>query len=407
MNFLRDSFVANFEGLVKRTDFLKDIHEMLNILQKRYRQPIDIEFAHDGKDFYLLQCRSQSYGSETEPADIPVDIENKQVLFSANKHITNGKVTGITHIVYVDPVKYSELNNHEDLLSVGKAIGRLNELLPKRQFILMGPGRWGSRGDIKLGVSITYSEINKTALLIEIAKKKKDYVPDLSFGTHFFQDLVEANIKYLPLYPDDDGIIFDEDYYKNSKNIFPELIPDLAHLQDVIKVIDITTLSGNILNIYMNADREMAIGLIEEKNENQQSGDFLQKKPVFNIDKDIHWRWRLRMAEKLASKLDAKHFGVIGLYIFGSTKNATAGPGSDIDLLVHTRGNNQQLKELNAWLDGWSISLSQINFERTGYNSDGLLDVHIITDKDIANKTSYAIKIGAITDAARPLTIGS
>jgi len=51
--------------------------------------------------------------------------------------------------------------------------------------------------------------------------------------------------------------------------------------------------------------------------------------------------------------------------------------------------------------------LSQINFERTGYNSDGLLDVHIITDKDIANKTSYAIKIGAITDAARPLTIGS
>jgi len=173
MNFLRDSFVANFEGLVKRTDFLKDIHEMLNILQKRYRQPIDIEFAHDGKDFYLLQCRSQSYGSETEPADIPVDIENKQVLFSANKHITNGKVTGITHIVYVDPVKYSELNNHEDLLSVGKAIGRLNELLPKRQFILMGPGRWGSRGDIKLGVSITYSEINKTALLIEIAKKKR------------------------------------------------------------------------------------------------------------------------------------------------------------------------------------------------------------------------------------------
>jgi hypothetical protein len=406
MNFLRDSFVANFEGLVKRTNFLKDIHEMLNILEKRYRQPIDIEFAHDGKDFYLLQCRSQSYGSETEPADIPVDIENKQVLFSANKHITNGKVTGITHIVYVDPVKYSELNDHEDLLSVGKAIGRLNELLPKRQFILMGPGRWGSRGDIKLGVSITYSEINKTALLIEIAKKKKDYVPDLSFGTHFFQDLVEANIKYLPLYPDDDGIIFDEDYYKNSKNIFPELIPDLAHLQDVIKVIDITTLSGNILNIYMNADREMAIGLIEEKNENQQSGDFLQKKPVFNIDKDIHWRWRLRMAEKLASKLDAKHFGVIGLYIFGSTKNATAGPGSDIDLLVHTRGNNQQLKELNAWLDGWSISLSQINFERTGYNSDGLLDVHIITDKDIANKTSYAIKIGAITDAARPLTIG-
>lgn len=406
MNFLKDSFVANFEGLVKRTDFLKDIHEMLNILQKRYNQPVDIEFAHDGEDFYLLQCRSQSYSSESEPADIPRDIENSHILFSANKYITNGKVTDITHLVYVDPIKYSELNDQESLSNVGKAIGRLNELLPKRQFILMGPGRWGSRGDIKLGVSITYSEINKTALLIEIARKKKDYVPDLSFGTHFFQDLVEANIKYLPLYPDDSGSIFNDNYFNNSENIFPKLIPDLTHLQNVIKVIDITALNGDVLNIYMNSEKEMAVGLIEERKDEKKTDDYLKKKPVFHFDKDIHWRWRLRMAEKLASKLNGKHFGVVGLYIFGSTKNATAGPGSDIDLLIHTRGTDQQLKELTAWLDGWSISLSQINFERTGYKSDGLLDIHIITDSDIANKTSYAIKIGAVTDAARPLSIG-
>jgi len=406
MNFLRDSFVANFEGLVKRTTFLKDIHEMLNILQKRYGQPVDIEFAHDGKDFYLLQCRSQSYGADIEPADIPLNMENNKVLFSANKYITNGKVSGITHVVYVDPVEYSELGDHESLLNVGKAIGRLNELLPKRQFILMGPGRWGSRGDIKLGVSITYSEINKTALLVEIAKKKKDYVPDLSFGTHFFQDLVEANIRYLPLYPDDSDVIFNEEYFENSKNIFLELLPDLAYLQHVVKVIDVTAIDGNVLNIYMNDDREMAFGLIEEKNNEQQTDDFLQKKSVFNVDKDIHWRWRLRMAEKLASCIDAVHYGVVGLYIFGSTKNATAGPGSDIDLLVHFKGSNQQREELCAWLDGWSLSLSQINFERTGFSTEGLLDVHIITDDDIANKTSYAIKIGAVTDAARPLTLG-
>lgn len=406
MNFLKNSFVANFEGLVKRTTFLKEIHDMLNILQKRYGNPVDIEFAHDGKDFYLLQCRSQSYGSLNEPADIPVNLDKSAILFSANKYITNGTVSGITHVVYVDPVEYSELNDHESLLNVGKAVGRLNELLPKRQFILMGPGRWGSRGDIKLGVSITYSEINKTAMLIEIAKKKKDYVPDLSFGTHFFQDLVEANIKYLPLYPDDESIIFSDDFFNNSKNIFPDLIPDLAYLQNVIKVIDISLSGSNVLNIYMNADREMAVGLIEEKNENQFTGDMLQKKPVFHVDKDIHWRWRTRMSEKLAAKLDATRYGVVGLYIFGSTKNATAGPGSDIDLLVHFRGSDKQRNELISWLDGWSISLSQINFDRTGYNTDGLLDVHIITDEDISNKTSYAIKIGAVTDAARPLTMG-
>ena len=61
----------------------------------------------------------------------------------------------------------------------------------------MGPGRWGSRGDIKLGVSVTYSEINNTAMLIEIARKQKSYVPELSFGTHFFHNLTSLQIGYM------------------------------------------------------------------------------------------------------------------------------------------------------------------------------------------------------------------
>jgi hypothetical protein len=149
------------------------------------------------------------------------------------------------------------------LLAVGKAIGKLNSVLPKRQFILMGPGRWGSRGDIKLGVSITYSDINNTSMLIEIARKKKDYVPDLSFGTHFFQDLVEGNIRYLPLYPDDEGIIFNEDFLTKSNNILPDVLPEVQELSDVIKIINVAASSdGEVLNVLMNADMEMAVGIL-------------------------------------------------------------------------------------------------------------------------------------------------
>ena len=89
------------------------------------------------------------------------------------------------------------------------------------------------------------------------------------------------------------------------------------------------------------------------------------------------------------------------------TKNATAGPGSDIDLLIHFTGNKNQLNDLNSWLDGWSVSLDYTNFLKTGYKSDGLLDVHIVTDEDIKNRTSFAIKIGAVTDAARELKLGT
>ena len=93
------------------------------------------------------------------------------------------------------------------------------------------------------------------------------------------------------------------------------------------------------------------------------------------------------------------------MWVFGSTKNATAGSGSDIDLLIHVRGDDRQRTDLLLWLEGWSLSLAQMNYLRTGYKTNGLLDVHLITDKDIEDRTSFAVKTDAITDAARPLRI--
>jgi hypothetical protein len=196
----------------------------------------------------LLQCRTQSYVGDSKPAEIPEDIPDEKIIFNANRFISNGIVPNITNIVYVDPQKYSELSSQDELLAVGKAIGKLNS---------------GSRGDIKLGVSITYSDINNSSMLIEIARKKKDYVPDLSFGTHFFQDLVEGNIRYLPLYPDDEGIIFNEDFLTKSKNILPDVLPEVEGLSDVIKIINVpNSTGGEVLNILMNADMEMAVGIL-------------------------------------------------------------------------------------------------------------------------------------------------
>ena len=139
-----------------------------------------------------------------------MDVPAERVVFSASRFVSNGKVPDVTHVVYVDPESYGAIGDLETLRSVGRAVGRLNKVLPKRQFVLIGPGRWGSRGDVKLGVPVTYSDINNASVLIEVARRKGNYVPDLSFGTHFFQDLVEANIRYLPLFPDDSGVAFNE-----------------------------------------------------------------------------------------------------------------------------------------------------------------------------------------------------
>jgi len=207
VDFERDEFVGDLGGLINSTPFVQHVGNILRILEETLGTPVDIEFAHDGTDFYLLQCRPQSFAAEDAPAPIPKDVPAEDTLFAADRYVSNGRVPDITHVVYVDPDAYARLVDRSDLLAVGEAVGKLNKLLPKRQFILMGPGRWGSRGDIKLGVSVTYSDINNTAMLIEIARKTGDYLPDLSFGTHFFQDLVESEIRYLPLYPDNGGFL--------------------------------------------------------------------------------------------------------------------------------------------------------------------------------------------------------
>jgi pyruvate, water dikinase len=404
----KDPLIVTFEGLLTGTSFIEQASAMLRTLQSEFHAPVDLEFAHDGTDLYLLQCRLQSYGTRSQAAAIPRDAAKDRILFSAKRFVSNGTISGITHIVYIDPQSYASLSTRAELLAVGRAVAALNQLLPKRQFILMGPGRWGSRGDIRLGVNVTYSDLNNTAMLIEIAQKQKDYVPELSFGTHFFQDLVEANIRYLPLYPGDWGTLFNKSFFNNSRNWLPDLLPSFAYLAGTVRVIDVTdTVPGMVLQILMNGELDEAMALLVEPS--REPGETVADRidtATPESRTDIHWRWRLQCVERIAELMDPARFGVKALYLFGSTQNGTAGPQSDIDLLVHFDGTPIQEKELLTWLDGWSLCLSYINYIKTGYRTDGLLGIHMVTDEDIKNRTSYAVKIRATTDPALFIPLG-
>lgn len=409
-DFAQDDLIVTFDGLLSDTSFVKQMSLILKTLQEKLGTPVDIEFASDGRDFYLLQCRPQSFSLDSVPAAIPQDIPEKDIVFSANRYISDGSIEDISHIVYVDPDGYNSLQELSQLINIGRAIGQLNSLLPKRRFILMGPGRWGSRGDIKMGVQVSYSDINNTAALIEIARKKSNYIPELSFGTHFFQDLVESNIRYLPLYPDNREIIFNTRFLNHSKNLLAELLPEYADLEEVIKLIDVRQNSGGrVLNITMNADLEQALGYLTQFSGHTEAGyteaAYMEKQLQPEQDRydDRFWRWRFYMAQRLAEKLDPNYFGVKGVYLIGSTNTGNAGPGSDIDLIIHFEGQEKQRQELLQWLEGWSLCLSEMNYLKTGYTSEGLLDVHLITDEDIANNSSFAAKIASITDPAHRL----
>jgi len=262
-DFAQLDAVVTFAGLCNDTPFIPLVAALLRVLRERLGGPVDIEFASNGTDFYLLQCRPQCYSTASLPAAIPRDLPPDQVVFSAQRFVSNGRVPDVGYIVYVDPDGYARLPSEPQLRAVGRAVGRLNKTLPRRDFVLMGPGRWGSRGDIRLGVAVTYSDINNTAALIEVARRTGNYLPDLSFGTHFFQDLVEAEIPYLPLYPDDPGNQFNEAFLSRSRNLLPQLLPEFAELQEVVRVIDVPAeTGGGRLRVLLNGETDQAVGLL-------------------------------------------------------------------------------------------------------------------------------------------------
>ena len=113
--------------------------------------------------------------------------------------------------------------------------------------------------------------------------------------------------------------------------------------------------------------------------------------------------WRLEMINVIAMKIDRKRFGVKNLYLFGTTFLGTAGSNSDIDILVHFDGNEEQRNELQLWFDGWNLALSEINFQNSGYRVEKFIDAYIVTDKDIAEKEYYAHLIDEKANASKKL----
>lgn len=377
--------VVTFSNLFEKTDFLEKIKCILDLLEAKIGTPVDVEFAHDGKNLYILQCRPQSQSRGIERKPVPKDVAEDRKLFSTKRFVTTGQIENIEYVVYVVPEEYTDLTKREQMQKVAKIICELNGILPRRKFILMGPGRWGSKGDIKLGVPVRYGDINNTALIVEIAKEKGGYTPELSFGTHFFQDLVEANIRYLPLYPDQGEDLFNEKLILESENKLGEVLSSYKNFEDVVRVVKISDLvPGGTLSVIMDGEANEALAYFKPPD---------------------HQTWRAQKIEEIGQELDPELYGIEAMYLIGSTKEGSAGPTSDIDLLVHFKGNEEQKDKLMAWFDAWGKKLATENKERTGFETEGLLDVHIITDEDIRKKNSWASHITSPYQTVRKIQL--
>jgi hypothetical protein len=262
--------ILTFDGLVEDSTFMSDMKVLLKTLERYYQIPVDVEFAADTLtdhpkpeySIHLLQCRPLTSQEWAGKQELPADVPDADKLFFANKLVPQGLVTNINYIVYVDPDAYIHISERSAKLEIARVIGRLNERLENERFILMGPGRWGS-SNIDLGVKVTYADIYNTRVLVEIAMGVGGETPEVSYGTHFFQDLVESSIYPLPLYPNDNGVIFNRTFLDGVPNVLSNLLPDDAPYADCIKVIDVSAASGGrFLEIVMDGEQEQALAYL-------------------------------------------------------------------------------------------------------------------------------------------------
>ncbi|MBW7959041.1 MAG: PEP/pyruvate-binding domain-containing protein [Candidatus Promineofilum sp.] len=267
-----DDFILTFNTLTKDRSFIDLMRTSLQRLEATYQRPVDTEFAidiipgHPQTEYrlHVLQCRPLSQRAEDRAVAIPRNLPPERILFTSHRLVPDGRAEGIRYIAYVEPQAYYGLHDNIVKHEIGRAVGRLNKHLENERFILMGPGRWGS-ANIDLGVHVTYADIFNTKVLIEMAVAHNGNIPELSYGTHFFQDLVEAGIHSLALHlgAGPDSATFNQEFFDKSPNYLPELQPEDAALAPYLKVIDLDRLPGKPrLNVLMNGAREEAIGYL-------------------------------------------------------------------------------------------------------------------------------------------------
>lgn len=250
------------KGLVSNRRMMEQLKEMMQVIQKAYRQPVDIEFTLnlDRTGEYminLLQCRPLQVFMDTGEVFIPDTLPPERILMSLK-----GASMGLSRevpldlIVYVDPIAYYNLPYNEKN-SVAKAVGSFNWKYrgSGKHMMLIVPGRIGTSSQ-ELGVPTTFADISEFEVICEVAESGAGYNPELSYGSHIFQDLVEAQILYTAVFEGKQTKEYHPEKLTKLPNLLTELLPEQGKLNEVIRILDV---SGKGCMVYHDLKHEQFI----------------------------------------------------------------------------------------------------------------------------------------------------
>ena len=224
--------VLDFRGLLTGTGFASLMRAMLATLSTAYDHPVDIEYTvnlgADGEPrVNLVQCRPLQTRGLGHAVAMPAHPDPARTLFSSHGNFMGGNLRlPLDHVVLVRPDAYLALGQRERH-GVARAMGVLNKALAGHSFMIMAAGRWGTTTP-SLGIPVHFTEISNAAAIVEFTYPAGGFVPELSQGSHFFQDLVESGIFYAAIFDRQRDVSFAPELVTAAPNQLLRLAPELG-----------------------------------------------------------------------------------------------------------------------------------------------------------------------------------
>jgi hypothetical protein len=261
-----------YDELLRRTNFPGLLSRVLHLLEEHYHTPVDVEYTiaipesglpNADVTFTLLQCRPQSSLKQSRPVSIPRDLPVEDILFTSGFMVPRGYLPAIRHVLFVSPECYFKLEDTAARNEIGRLVNLLNSKLEKKSFICIGPGRWGST-NLDLGVYVAYADICNAGALVELSGKGAGQVSEASLGTHFFQDLMEAQIYPIVIDLDRPGTTFNQDFFLKTPNQLKKWVETDKKMVDCLRLIDVADYRpGYHLEVVMDDEKGQTIAYLK------------------------------------------------------------------------------------------------------------------------------------------------
>ena len=234
------------QGIVSKEIIMQNMRDIMSTIQSEYENAVDIEFTinlSENGDYVIniLQCRPLQVFKDSGEAILPENIDEDKVLFECESSAMGlSRTEKLDIVVYIDPVNYYNMP-YRDKYQVAKAIGTINWKMraQNKKMLLMVPGRIGTTSP-ELGVPTSFADISEFESICEISDSKAGYNPELSYGSHFFQDLVEAGILYNAIFENEKTLRYNRDLLNGSANVFSDMTEDMEDLKDIVFVYDLS-----------------------------------------------------------------------------------------------------------------------------------------------------------------------